>query len=113
MTPERLEAILRVGETIAAEFKRCGGNIEHDVYETVCSFSNRFGGDIFLGVNDEGIVEGVSPKAASALIRNFISVISNPLLFSPTLYIEPEILKYKGKTLIYIHVPVSGDVHSF
>ncbi len=47
-----------IGETVAVEFKRCGGNIEGDVYETVCSFSNRFGGDIFLGVNDDGTVEG-------------------------------------------------------
>ena len=94
MTEERLEQIIQIGETIAVEFKRCGGNIEHDVYETVCSFSNRFGGDIFLGINDNGSVEGISPKAAPEMVKNFISVISNPALFSPTLYLEPENLKY-------------------
>lgn len=30
-----------------------------DVYETVCSFSNRDGGHIFLGVKDNGTILGV------------------------------------------------------
>lgn len=42
-----LESILKIGETIAVEFKRCGNGIENDVYETVCAFLNRFDGDIF------------------------------------------------------------------
>ena len=44
---------------LAVEFKRCGNGIESDTYETVCSFLNRFGGDIFMGVLDDGTVVGV------------------------------------------------------
>ncbi|GAB6105132.1 hypothetical protein JCM17039_18860 [Blautia glucerasea] len=44
-----LKSVLEIGETIAVEFKRCGNGIESDTYESVCSFLNRFGGDIFLG----------------------------------------------------------------
>lgn len=51
MEQERFKEILEIGETIRVEFKRCGNGIESDTYETVCSFLNRFGGDIFLGVN--------------------------------------------------------------
>ena len=54
MDLKRIEQILKVGETIAVEFKRCGNKVESDVYETVCSFLNRFGGDLFLGVLDMG-----------------------------------------------------------
>ncbi|CDE54758.1 putative uncharacterized protein [Roseburia sp. CAG:303] len=32
----KLQSILKVGETIGVEFKRCGNGIEADVYETVC-----------------------------------------------------------------------------
>ena len=46
MDEKTLKWILEVGETIAVEFKRCGNGIENDVYETVCSFLNRFGGDV-------------------------------------------------------------------
>ena len=49
MDLKRIEQILKVGETIAVEFKRCGNKVESDVYETVCSFLNRFGGDLFGG----------------------------------------------------------------
>ena len=110
---EKLDKIRQIGETVSVEFKRCGGNIEHDVYETVCSFSNRFGGDIYLGILDDGTVNGVPKKAAPSMIKNFITVLANPALFSPTLTLDPEIITYEGKTLIHIHVPVSGDVISF
>ena len=50
MEQERFKEILEIGETIRVEFKRCGNGIESDTYETVCSFLNRFGGDLFLGV---------------------------------------------------------------
>ena len=56
MNLETFKSILNVGETVAVEFKRCGNGIEHDVYESVCAFLNRFGGDLFLGVLDNGTV---------------------------------------------------------
>ena len=82
MDTRTMKTILEIGETIAVEFKRCGNGIESDVYETVCSFLNRFGGDIFLGVLDDGTVSGVPEKQAPDMVKNFISCISNPALFS-------------------------------
>ena len=70
MDDKTLRSILAVGETIAVEFKRCGNKLENDVYETVCSFLNRFGGDLFLGVMDNGTVSGISEKSAPELIKN-------------------------------------------
>ncbi|MDR0652456.1 MAG: putative DNA binding domain-containing protein, partial [Synergistaceae bacterium] len=113
MTTEKLKTIFAVGETIAVEFKRCGGKIESDTYQTVCSFLNRFGGDLYLGVEDNGVAVGVPSKAAPDMIRNFITVISNPDVFSPTVYLSPKILEYEGKTLIHIHVPPSSEVHAY
>ena len=92
MDVNTIKSILEIGETIAVEFKRCGNNIENDVYESVCSFLNRFGGDLFMGVLDDGTVCGVPEKAAPDMVKNFISCISNPALFSPTVYLTPEIL---------------------
>lgn len=100
MDKQKLDSIFRLGETIAVEFKRCGNGIENDVYESVCSFLNRFGGDIFMGVLDNGTVKGVPKKAANDMIRNFIKVISNPNMFMPTVYFVPEILQYEGKAII-------------
>ena len=70
-----IKSILEIGETVAVEFKRCGNGIENDVYESVCSFLNRFGGDIFLGVLDDGTVNGLPEKAAPDMVKNFISCV--------------------------------------
>ena len=59
MDLKEFQHILKIGETVAVEFKRCGNGIESDVYELVCSFLNRFGGDIFMGVLNDGTVVGV------------------------------------------------------
>lgn len=108
-----MKSILNIGETVAIEFKRCGNGIEHDTYESVCSFLNRFGGDIFMGIADDGTVVGVPEKAAPDMIKNFISVISNPTLLTPTIYLTPEILNYEGHTVIHVHIPPSAEVHSY
>lgn len=53
-------------------------------------FLNRFGGDIFLGVLNDGTVLGITKNAISDMVKNFIKVVSNPALFSPTVYLVPE-----------------------
>lgn len=113
MDAKTIKSILEIGETIAVEFKRCGNGIENDVYESVCAFLNRFGGDLFMGVLDDGTVIGVPEKSAPDMVRNFISCISNPALFSPTIYLVPQILSYEGKTIIHVHILPSAEVHSF
>lgn len=108
-----LQSIFTIGETIAVEFKRCGNGIESDTYETVCSFLNRFGGDIFMGVLNDGTVVGVPKKVAPDMVKNFIKVVSNPDLFAPTVYLVPEIIEYEGNTIIHVHIPPSAEVHSY
>ena len=77
MEIKEVQSILTIGETVAVEFKRCGNGIENDTYETVCSFLNRFGGDLFMGILDDGTVVGIPEKAAPDMVKNFIKVISN------------------------------------
>ena len=71
MNMKELQSIFTIGETVAVEFKRCGNGIENDTYETVCSFLNRFGGELFMGVLDDGTVVGVPEKAAPDMVKNF------------------------------------------
>lgn len=114
MNMKELQSIFTIGETVAVEFKRCGNGIENDTYETVCSFLNRFGGELFMGVLDDGTVVGVPEKAAPDMVKNFIKVVSNPVLFSPTTYLIPEIIKYdENHTIIHVHIPPSAEVHSY
>ena len=67
-----------------------------------------------MGVLDDGTVVGIPEKAASDMVKNFVSVISNPAVFSPTIYLAPEIIKDKeGHVVIHVHVPPSAEVHSY
>ncbi len=59
LLPENLLALIRQGEGLTVEFKKSTTEITSDVYDTVCSFSNREGGHIFLGVKDNGEIIGV------------------------------------------------------
>ena len=112
MNDARLSELLKNGEGLTAEFKRCSGCIEHDVFETICAFLNRFGGDVLLGVEDDGTVVGVKGDAV-ALRNNIMNVANDGNSFEPVAYIAPEIVEYDGKTLICIRVPASGEIHSY
>ena len=113
MTQEELERLIKTGENLRLEFKRCGKGFEKDTYETVCAFSNRFGGDILCGVLDNGDVEGIPEKAVPSMLKNFTNIVSNPDIFNPILYITPQVEKIDGKTIIHIHVPISPEVHTY
>jgi len=54
MTIEHLHKLLREGEGFTTEFKECIYALNNSVFETVCSFSNRYGGHLLLGVRDDG-----------------------------------------------------------
>ena len=83
MTEQELSAVFSKGENRTVEFKKSIKEITKDVYETVCSFSNRDGGDIFLGVADDGTVLGVDPSCADKIKKNFVTSINNPQKIYP------------------------------
>lgn len=56
-------SIISNGENLTVEFKESKTQLNKDVYETVCAFSNRAGGDILLGVKDDGEIIGVDEEA--------------------------------------------------
>ena len=59
MTETELLNLINGGENIQVEFKKSTSEITKDVYDTVCSFSNRDGGTIILGVKDDGEILGI------------------------------------------------------
>lgn len=50
-----IETLLTIGENIVIEFKRAGDGPKHDTDESICAFLNRNGGDVLLGVTDDGV----------------------------------------------------------
>lgn len=110
MTTEFMRGLLSKDEKITIEFKSCTNEISESVYETVCSFSNRYGGWIIMGVRDGGIPCGVNRNAAKDMKRNFITQLNNANKMSPTLYLAIEELEYEGKLLLWTYVPPASTV---
>lgn len=85
--PDELLGLIDAGESLTVEFKQSRTDISKDVYETVCSFSNRDGGHIFLGVKDNGKILGVEADALPKIKKAFASTINNPRNLFPPLYL--------------------------
>jgi len=112
MTIQALLDLIAQGEGITIEFKECKNEITSEVYPTVCSFSNRFGGHIFMGVKDNGEIIGVNPKCVKDMRKNFANMLNNPQKISPTLYLSAEEYEIDGKIILYVYVPRSSQVHT-
>ncbi|MDB2135966.1 putative DNA binding domain-containing protein [Enterocloster clostridioformis] len=67
--PQELLTLIQNGENNTVEFKKSTTEITKDVYDSVCSFSNRDGGHIFLGVKDN-IVAQLSRQKSKIFIMN-------------------------------------------
>lgn len=105
--------LIQQGEGLTVEFKRCGSLPERDTFETICSFANRQGGHIILGVNDNGSVEGINESARKEIERNIVNVTSNPDLFNvaPELEFFHEVIG--DKYIIDLWVPMGPSVYRY
>ena len=105
--------VLQAGESSMVEFKRCSELPHTDTFETVCSFANRSGGSIYLGVDDDGQVLGVDSKRVSEIERNVVNVVSNRKMFEPAPMVETEHIEYDERIIVRIWVAPSSSVVRF
>lgn len=112
-TIESIKEIILGGETVQVEFKSCIDKVSNSVYETVCSFLNHNGGIILLGVNDEGVIEGINPANAENMRKAIINASNNPELFVPSANLHPDLMEIEGKTIMTIELNPSESVYQY
>lgn len=106
MTIKELKKLISTGEKIDVEFKKSENGLNKDIYESVCSFNNRNGGHLFLGVMDETKeICGVNPKKIDKMLKDFTTAINNSNKINPPMYLIPEVYEIDGKKIIYIRIP--------
>ena len=110
MTIEKIKKLLNKGECLTVEYKECVNGLNNSVFETVSSFSNRYGGHLILGAEDSGKVIGVNPASVKDMKKNFINLLNNPTKISPSLLLELEEYDIDGKIILYVYVPASSQV---
>lgn len=110
MDNNKLLEIINKGECNTTEFKKSTTDITKDVYESICAFSNRDGGHIFLGVKDNGEILGIYPNCIEKMKKDFVTAINNANKMYPPLFLTPKEYEIKGKKILYIYVPVGTQV---
>lgn len=110
--PKRFEELIAQGEGISIEFKECKDALPKNVFETLCAFLNRFGGDIFLGLKDDGTIIGVDKDKSKKIRADFVSAMNNPQKIFPTVYLPVDEFELDGKTILHVYVPESSQVHN-
>lgn len=110
MNKDEILKMIQNGEKIDVEFKESKTALTKDVFDTVCSFNNRNGGHILLGVNDKREIVGVEEDSIDKVIKDFTTSINNPKKMYPPLYLMPEVFEISGKKVIYIRVPEGYQV---
>ena len=107
---DKLKQIICDGEGLTVEFKHCESELSATVYETVSSFSNRYGGYMLLGVENDGAISGVNPEKTSKLKIDFATALNNPNLFAPTLFIALELIELEGKPVLWCYIPPNSQL---
>jgi len=111
VTGELLKQLIAKGESLQREFKKALDGTPDSVYETICAFLNRKGGDVVLGVDDDGTIVGIAPVLAEKIAANIASTTNNSQVFNPPYLLYPESIEIDGKTVLLLRVPESSRVH--
>ncbi|MGA2285486.1 MAG: RNA-binding domain-containing protein [Dehalococcoidia bacterium] len=108
MTPEEAQRLIEQGEGQRAEFKK-GFAEERQAIEALCAFANADGGTVFLGVQDDGTILGVSVgantleelanKVARSLFPQTIPRIDELILDGKTIVVATVNKASKGKVV--------------
>ena len=110
MNEKELLEIIRKGECHTTEFKKSTTDITKDVYESICAFSNRNGGHVFLGVKDNGEILGIEPNCIDKMKKDFVTAINNANKMYPPLFLIPVEYELQGKKVLHIYVPAGTQV---
>ncbi len=120
---EELDALLQSGKarTYCTEW---GDKVPAGFYENICGLLNAFGGDVYIGINEDGSVTGLDAARAMelgrTLVQDFIdgkhimpgfwAYIREPLYIAEdgTLCNDP----HSGKAVLHLYIPMSGNMHS-
>lgn len=110
MSEKDLLEMICQGEGHVVEFKKSTTDITKDVYESVCAFSNRDGGHIFLGVKDNGEILGIERSHVEKMKKDFVTSVNYPNKLYPPLFLTPMEYEIQGKEILYIYVPAGMQV---
>ena len=102
---DELLQIIKEGENITTEFKTATSELPKNLFETICAFLNRFGGNLFLGIDDNGNIIGVNENSISKMKKDFANMCNNEEKIKPTIYLTLNEYKIDEKIILHVYIP--------
>ena len=97
LTKKELFDYIKTKESQYIEFKTSFGK---EVIESVVAFANSYGGYIFIGIKDNGFINGV--EIASETLKNWINQIKTNT--QPNILVDMQDFEIDAKTIVAIEV---------
>jgi len=111
MSIERAKKLLKQNEGISLEFKESKSALPSSLFETICAMLNRNGGDIFLGVKNNGEIIGVLEDIVQVMLTNITNLSNNTQKLDPPFILFPQLYVINKQTVVHIQVPSSSQIH--
>jgi ATP-dependent DNA helicase RecG len=113
MNADYIKDLIERDEGFQLEFKDYRKEMNHDIYETVCSFSNRAGGLILIGIEEGShAIVGVPKDKVLSFQKDFTNACANKEILSPKLTYELEETLVEGKSVLSVSIYPSVAVES-
>lgn len=113
MILDELEAVINQGEGVRIEFKKAEQGMPASLFETVCSFLNKEGGTIIIGVDDQKNIQGIDPERVEQLIKDIVTASNNPDVLDPPFTLGPQRIDTKSGRVLVLKIPASSQVHRY
>ena len=110
---KKIKAIIEQGEGYRIEFKKSYKAVPRNAYESICAFLNEKGGHLFLGVDNDGVIEGIKKDSLQEQLKTLSDDMNNPQVISPTFSVETEVVTIDDKIIICLYIPESSHIHRY
>ena len=113
MTIEEVRHIISQGEGVTLEFKDSRGGLPDSFYESAVSLSNTDGGVILLGVDDDGVIMGLTLEECKHMQKDLVTALNTPECVWPSIYVQPFTITLPEGSIVVCQVLVSSQVHQY
>ncbi|MDR3140851.1 MAG: putative DNA binding domain-containing protein [Tannerellaceae bacterium] len=111
MDAKNLRQLISERENPFVEFSNCTTEIVDSVFQAICSFMNKEGGTLIIGVQDFGKIIGVAGLYLENMMNKIRYTLENE--FSPAVSLTPTVVDLDGKTVICLTIPPCQDVQRY
>ena len=111
MDAKNIRQLINERENPFVGFSNCTTELVDSVFQTICSFLNKEGGTLIIGVQDFGKIIGVVSMYLENMMNKIRYTLENE--FSPAVSLTPDVVDLDGRTVICLTIPPCRDVQRY